>query len=151
MSDGANLNMKADESMKAILGSDEEPEQLSDEEFEARIRTAPILDDFDYDNCSTYMARLVLEAYEKYPVMQELPMEARYLTLADGSTDFDNFYAIDTTLYDVMRKLHDDDSIGYEKAFSASTGFMWGWAVNAARHVLDLGPVPNPALVTFDG
>lgn len=149
MTDGANLNMRADVSMKAIIGGGEEPEQLTDLAFEARIRLAPLQDEFDYDGCSTYMARLILEAYEKYPVLQELPTESRYLTFADGSTDFSNFHSIDTTLYDVMRKLYDDDSVEYDKVFSVSTGFMWGWAVNAARNILELGPVLNPALMTI--
>jgi len=154
MTDGAHLNMNPDESLKAVLGGEEPnhvPDPLTDEEFEKMIRTAPMSGDgFDYDTCSEVCARLVLEAYEKYPVLQTLPMESRYLTFADGKSDFDNFYAIDTTIYDVMRKLYDDNSNEYKLIFSSLSGFMWGWAVNAARNILGLGPVPNPALITIE-
>ena len=149
MADGAHLNMGAESAMKAIVGG-KEPESMTDEGFEKTIRTAPMGEDgFDYDTCSEACARLVLEAYEKYPVLQDLPMESRYLTFANGKADFDNFYSLDTTIYDVMRKLYDDDSNEYKLIFSPLYGFMRGWAVKAARKILGLGPLPNPALMTF--
>lgn len=27
------------------------------------------------------------------------------------------------------------------------TGFMWGWAANAARYCVELPPAPNPAIM----
>ncbi len=150
MGDGAHLHVGAEEAMKAVIGGGE-PTQMTDAEFESMIRTATIIPEgdagFDYDTCSLACARLVLDAYEKYPILQTVPTEARYLKLANGESDWENFYAIDTTLYDVMRKLYDDDSDEYKHVFIGLSGFMWGWAVNAARTVLGLGPVPNPALI----
>jgi len=150
MTDGAHLNIGAEKAVETILGGEDEPEHLTDEQFEQMIRTAPIKPDLGYDEGSNACARIVLEAYEKYPQLQDLPEEHIYLKFANGKTDLDNFYSINTTLYDVLRKLYDDDSYEYRWVFSELTGFMWGWAVNAARKVLGLGAVPNPALITIE-
>ena len=47
-------------------------------------------------------------------------------------------------LYDVMK----DE--GVDLATLGLTGFMWGWAVNAARYALNELPVPNPAILEID-
>lgn len=51
---------------------------------------------------------------------------------------------LNVNLYDVVKQLHPE----YQPLFDDLTGFMWGWAVNAARHILKLGAVPNPAIIT---
>lgn len=70
----------------------------------------------------------------------------------------------DPTLLDVP--LRDEDPSGIEAAFAdrlyaafkarwpegfdwtGATGFQWGWAHNAVRHILGAEPVGNPAVVT---
>ncbi len=119
--DGADLNMPAAGAMKAALGGDQ-PERLSDEAFEAMIRQAT--DAGSYDGCANVAARAVLEHLEAHP--EHLALDA------EGG------------LYDHVKA---SASAEAKAAFSEMTGFMWGWAVNAARHILKQKPVPNPAIV----
>jgi hypothetical protein len=169
MSDGASLNIPADAALGAILG-DEDPEQLSDEEFEASVREADtdrliylsikwqeereapdyyekILErtkesgmSESYGLTGDVLARGILEMYEKYPETQELPEEHLYTG--------DYKVHLNTTIVDVFKQVYDEDSPYRKYAFSGCSGFQWGWAVNAARHILKLGSLPNPALFT---
>ena len=122
--DGADLNMPADGAMKAVLGG-EQPERLDDAAFAQKIRTAERV--HSYDGCATRCARLVLEYLESHP-------EAH---AKDANGD----------LYDLVKaSVSPEDR---KEVMGELTGFMWGWAVNAARHVLKLKPVPNPAIITI--
>ncbi len=147
MTDGAHLNIGAESAMKTILGSKDEEEPLSAEAFEKKIREATILDgdDFDYDAASAFTARLVLEAYERYPMLRDHSDNTEYLTGKDGKIDWNNPIPTNRTLYEIIKRIYPE----HLSVFRDLTGFMWGWAVNAARNILDLGPLPNPALMTL--
>ena len=149
MADGAHLNIDAEGAMMTIVGGKEAPTPMTDEEFESMIRNASTEGDLDYGTMCNATARLILEAYEKHPQLQDMTDEREYLRNPDGKVDWGNPISTNTTLTDVINKIHDKDSDGYKNVLSDLTGFMWGWAVNAARKILNLGPLPNPALMTF--
>lgn len=149
MSDGADLNIPAEAALRAVLGGGE-PERLSDDEFEQRIRTAVGTD--GYDAASNYAARLVLEFLLAHPEHRDTPIEAegewqvngRPLTrdeLRSRLPEGAEYVCVRPGLYDVMK------AAGVPIADCDLTGFQWGWAANAARHVLGLEPQPNPAIV----
>lgn len=71
-----------------------------------------------YSRAAEYAAKLILEYY-----------------LADPKR------VQDTDPYEAMKW------DGYDLDPLGMTGFMWGWAVNAARAILELPPVPNPAIL----
>jgi hypothetical protein len=137
MEDGAHLNVGAESAMKSIIGGSE-PTVLTDEQFEEMIRTADLdRSPVNYDMAANQVARLVLEAYEKYPRLQTMPDYAEYIEVDDGG-----LVPITTTLTDVIFRIYKG-----HKALSGISGFQWGWGVNAARKILNLGPLPNPALL----
>lgn len=144
MSDGAHQGLRADAAMKAILAGEDPGSPMSETAFEQMIREAPLDQGWDYGTASNAIARLVLKAYEDYPMLREVPDDVQYLVDANGN----KVYSIKLTnsLYDVIKQLYPEH---YDDLFSGMTGFMWGWAVNAARSILDLGPLPNPALLTI--
>jgi hypothetical protein len=49
-------------------------------------------------------------------------------------------------LYDALKKLYADRPEALA-VLSDLTGFMWGWACNAALRCIDQPPAPNPALL----
>lgn len=150
MSDLAHQNVDARTAMGLVIGGGEVPVAPSDAEFEERIRNTPIIQEtFSYDTAADATARVVLEAYERYPQLQLLPEDHEYLRGPDGEVDWGNPITINVTLYDVIRKLYPNGSEVYEKLLIDLSGFMWGWAVNAARKILGLGPLPNPAIMTI--
>lgn len=151
MTDGAHLNVGAANAMKTILGGDE-PEPMTDEEFEAMIREAPLSPGmWDYGAYANATARIVLEAYERWPQLQEMADTHVYLSDSNGFADWNvngigSAVVLNRTLYDVIKQIYPEH---YEAIFIELSGFQWGWAVNAARKILDLGPLPNPAIVTI--
>ena len=144
-SDGAHLGIDAKSALGVILGGKEEPEGKEPIEFEKMVRFAPLgpVKELDYGGGANATARLVLEAYENYPQLTELSDSWVYLRGLDGKIDWDKPIVLNVTLYEVVKKLNPE----HQELFSSLTGFMWGWAVNAARSILDLGPLPNPAIV----
>lgn len=125
--DGANLNIKCDAAMKAVLGGDE-PETLSDAEFASMIRGATVQQSGGYEGCANRAARLVLEHLEAHPDAIALSGDDLYAAVKGEATRED-----------------------LDHVLSELTGFMWGWAVNAARHVLKRSSLPNPAILTIGG
>jgi hypothetical protein len=133
--DGADLNIPAEAALRAVLGG-EQPESLSDEAFEQQIRTAP-LDPADYGAAATYAARLCLEFLEAHPEHHATPIEAV------GEWRDGEYVMVRPGLYDVMK------AAGVPLSDLQLSGFQWGWASNAARHLLGLDHQPNPAIVTL--
>ena len=145
-SDGAHLNIGVEDAAKAIIGGQEQPEPITDEQFESMIWNAPIHENLGYNGGGNAMARIILEAYEKYPELQDLADEYVYL----GDTLMtDNPIVLNVTLYDVLKKLHDTNSPEYKFVMVELTGFMFGWALNAARKIRGLSPMQNPALMVL--
>lgn len=167
MSDGADEGIGAERALKTILGGDPPPgpeEQESVEAMRARILAAPLDPHGSYDGCATACARIVLEALERWPVLTSVPTETIYLRdddnkavlvtsageiVSDFSADV-HMVPISSSLYDVLKRIHPEGTTQHA-VFEELTGFMWGWAVNAARRCaqvgVKLGPVPNPALL----
>jgi hypothetical protein len=101
------------------------PEELMFKEFETRIRNITLEEGMkSYDNCADRFARLVLEHYEKYPEHRSL--------------DANNTYSV----VKLSCSVEDRNEI-----LNNLTGFMVGWGVNAAKVILKIDPVPNPAIV----
>lgn len=72
-------------------------------------------------------------------------MKAEPWEVQDADGPRPKYVKVRDGLYDVMK------AEGIDLAELELTGFMWGWAVNAARKVLGDGPVPNPAIVEIGG
>lgn len=152
-SDGAEFKVGAHDALEKIVGASEEVHPMDDAAFEKMIREAPLppwgegeVSAENYERCANAAARLVLETYEAYPQTRDLPMEHDYLRGPDGMIVWEPKppFPVKTSIdiYDVVRQLHPEATDALDL-----TGFMWGWAVNAARSVLGLGSVPNPALL----
>jgi len=152
-SDGASMGVGAKRALGTILGGDGQPvegERETRAQMSARLRSATLTPD-SYDGAATAYARIVLEAYEKYPQLRYLPVEGEYLKGADGKMVWfkgreSQSVKVALSLHDVLKQIHAGDTVR-EAVFSGLTGFMVGWGVNAARYCLDLDPQPNPALV----
>ncbi len=127
----------------------EEDVPMSDEEFARMIREAPPVESdgspgATYESCGNYAARLVLEFLEAHPEHRDKPVMQRG-EFADPKT-FTGYHPVGPPdLYDVMKEA------GVPLARLGLTGFQWGWAFNAGRHVLGLPPEPNPAILTIGG
>ena len=97
-------------------------------------------------------ARLILEAFKKYPQLVEVPSENTYLLGMDGRMVYlegGGAVVLVPGVYDALKAIYADRTDALA-VFSGLSGFMWGWAYNAAMRCLDLPPVPNPALMTID-
>ena len=123
------------------------PESI--EELRARILSAPIDGTTSYEGCADACARLILEAWARWPQLLELPTED-VLLQADGKMVLiDNCPVIVVHgLYDALKAVYRDRPDA-QSVFMELTGFMWGWAFNAALRCIDQPPAPNPALVTI--
>jgi hypothetical protein len=151
MTDGAHLHLTADAAMKAVVAGVPPPELLTDEAFEQMIRQAPYPETWEEDGVgyaayANYTARLILEMYEQYPMLRDVPSEWVFIRNTHGDPNYDLGSAV-TTIDDIFKRLHPDGTPG-RKVYSELSGFQWGWAMNAARSILRLGPVPNPAILT---
>lgn len=170
MSDGAHMGVRAERTLQTILGDAEQPteeEKQTPEQMYAWLKSAADASEFEqgeataesYDEACRVTARAVLEHLEKHPEhMYHRPdgiTESRHDQppedeIADDpregwmqlSEDFWMRYT-SPSLYDLMK----DQGA---KIPEGLTGFMWGWACNAARYALKLGPFDNPALLEID-
>lgn len=140
---GAHIGVGAEAAMRAAIAGDPVEKVESAGEMRDRILATTIADATSYDGTSTYIAKLILSAFIADPALASVPAEGvyayvnayHYTKVADG-------------LWDVLKpRLSAEDA----EAVAGMTGFMWGWAVNAARRCVELGPVPNPAIVTIGG
>jgi len=154
--DGAHLGVGAERALKTILGGEPAPTEAESESVEAmraRILAAPIASE-TYDGVATACARLILEAWQRYPRLLEVPFETVYLTGDDGRMVLIGDHPADQSVVPLAPGLHSVLKSVYHgrpdalAVLSDLTGFMWGWAVNAALRCIDQPPAPNPALIT---
>lgn len=130
MSDGAHFGLSADESLKAVLGDEDEPEaKLTAEQMAAYLESAPDAPD-SYDDVSRWAGRGILHYLRLNPD-------------AAATDAFDLFEAAfprgpKGTLSELYPELE------------GISGFMVAWAVNAARYASHYAPVANPAIIEID-
>ncbi len=128
MGDGAHLGVTAVRALDTILGGEPSPtkkEGMTHEQFALWIRSAShALEDMPkgdgYSEASRWLARRYL------------------LLLEEGSETQDAWDAFEARWPDDVHEA------------GGMTGFMHGWALNAALYTLKLPPTPNPALVTIE-
>lgn len=159
--DGAAQGIPADQALNVILGGQPEQEQVhaTDDEVRARVQAAWARNDpQSYDDCADTAAGLLLAFYEARPEAAEWPAENRYeWQQADGS--WSTIYPQDLPADKApISRTVGPNLYGEADAWSEGklgglglTGFMWGWAVNTAKHLVGQPPVPNPAIVIVRG
>lgn len=144
MTDGAHIGVDAKRALGSILGDDPQPteqERMDPEQMREWIMACTKDDATSYDGMARYAAKLILVFLLEDPRRASIPTENVYKKGADGEIDWSNMEVESPGLYEVMKE-HGSD-IGE----LGLTGFMWGWAVNAARRCCELPPVPNPAII----
>ena len=153
MSDGAHHGIGAERALKTILGGEPAPTEAETETVEqmrARILSAPI-EATSYAGAATACARLILEAWKKYPQLLEVPHKSVYLHSDDGQMFWRDTeprcVVLIPGLHTALKALYADREDA-QQVLRDLTGFMWGWAVNAALRCIDQPPAPNPAILT---
>jgi hypothetical protein len=149
--DGAHLGVSAARALDTILGGKPSPsadEQMDAETFRIWIKTADRED--SYGEAARLCARYLLEYLTAHPEDSTLPLDPTYnwdraraeLGRSPDSIEEMNRYRTGEGLWDraaaVTPQLRQMDL----------TGFMVGWAFNAARRCLELPPAANPAILT---
>lgn len=146
MSDGAHQGIGAERALKTILGGEPAPtkdEGADRESMERRILSVTY-PPTTYDDAALYTARFILTTLRAHPEIASQPV--------DSELDLKN----STPVHIIMSRkgwgdlLKEADPVGYAAAVEGITGFMWGWAVNAVRYVLDLPAVSNPAIIEIE-
>lgn len=138
MSDGAHIGIGAERAIGTILGGEAQPtkdERRSPDQMRDWLLAATLNDATTYDGAARYASKLVLKYLSADPDRLSLPVENVY---------DDQYNVVTPGLYDRMKR----DGIPIDDL--GLTGFMWGWAVNAARYSLTAPPVPNPAILTIN-
>lgn len=140
MSDGAHLGVTPERALGTIIGGDPPPaadEGMDVAAFRAWIEAAPD-DATSYDDATRRVALLVLRHLEAHPQDINLPIDGSYEMRGD------EFVKVGRDLWDAIDGEH-------HPACEGITGFMWGFACNAARRCLEAPPVANPAIMTLGG
>lgn len=138
--DGAQLRIGAEAALHAILGGEQPTERETAEQMAASIM-ALTEDPHTYDGTARWCAQLIVRWLQADPSRAQGPVENVYALHDDGRTN----YAVVAERGWYYRMKADGvplDTLGL-------SGFMWGWAVNAARRCVELPEVPNPAIVTI--
>ena len=121
-SDGANMGVKPARALETILGGKDQPkeeERLSSEGMRSLLLSQPD----DYKDIS--------EDYDS----ASLWLAKQFFLILES--DFEEDY---NKLYDEMKKKNGEQDYDF-------TGFMVGWANNAARYALNKPSHRNPAIV----
>jgi hypothetical protein len=155
MNDGAHQGVSAGRAIRTILGGEPEPtevERMSPAQMLDWLRSCPPfdrnnpeVDDDTYSECARYAAKLVLDWLLADPRRAQSPVETVYDWNGDpehGVGGMNPAHVIERGWYDRMK------ADGIDLASLGLSGFMWGWACNAARYAVELPPAPNPALIT---
>lgn len=162
--DGAHLGKSAEEAMHEVLGGEsEEKAAFTPLGMQQHLTRATIDDCDNYDGTARYAGKLILAYLTHHPEHAFLPASGGYVYEKERRAEGDEgkqvgpvddpvwSYRVGVDLYTEVKQyainLHMDN---YDKCLSQLTGYMWGWAVNAARYALDLPPTPNPAIVTIN-
>lgn len=177
--DGADLGLSADTGMRAVMGDEEAQEapRRSPEELLTDMRADQ---GDSYAGTANRTALAVLDLFESQPETRDWPAESpgKFVWMtepamaADAVRDADGVpgeevsktwmnehpeetFPFNLTDYvkdgpDLYQTLKEARPDLVEGTLEELTGFMWGWAVNAARYVSGLPAVPNPAIVTID-
>jgi hypothetical protein len=149
--DGAHLGVSAERAIKTILGGEPSPEEGDADVMDVNAMREWLLSAAaehamdSYDECARYAGRLILESFLADPDLAQLPGETEYDWEADpdhGTHGMKPQFVVHRSLYDVLEER------GVPLGDLGLSGFMWGWAVNAARRCVELGPVANPAIMT---
>lgn len=133
--DGARSGMTAEDGMKAAIGGVPPKKTMDPVELERYVMAQA--GSSDYSGTASYAAKLILQHLRAKPEDIQIPTEPQY---SDGAAGFAKLDV--RNLLDVMH-----ESPGFAEL--DLTFFMWGWAVNAARTICEMPPVPNPAIMTL--
>lgn len=133
MSDGAQVGVNAADALKVILGGEDEADQphVTTQELAERVLSTTI-DQADratggtYEGCADWVARQIVEMALRDPMVM----------------------APNGDLYASLKVVQCPEGSREREVLTSITGFQWGWAENAARAILELSAVPNPALLT---
>lgn len=101
--------------------------------FRAWIESAPERPE-SYNDATRRVALVVLRHLEAHPEDINLPLDGRYEE-RDGA-----WVKVERDLWEAIDGEHRPECEGI-------TGFMWGYACNAARRCLETPPAPNPAIL----
>lgn len=168
MSDGARFGVSAGRALKTVLGGDPPPgddERDTMQEMEARIRSRPLPGegkkpwqmekDGEIDDAYSYASEIIAHAFlviaDDWPEMLTERVKYTEEDLAKRYPGEDWWKQLVGTYQDPTTVMWDeftkrwpdgDDWIG------GASGFMVGWALNAARAIKNEPPVQNPAIVT---
>lgn len=164
-SDGGNIGISAEKAMHAIVGGEMPTEEDVQTKEQTQERILAAFDSpptsFDYGGSADAIAGAIYRFCEAHPEAWEWPVEPEYEWRVPGgewvkAKDLTSWTgaehrATGPDLYEEIKKwLSEIGRKDIVEVFSDATGFMWGWAVNAAHWVKDLPPVPNPAIVTIE-
>ena len=155
MSDGAHQGVSAGRAIATILGGDPPPsedEQMSPAEFRDWVLGPDQPMDYEAEGHAAYSeaarreARTVLLYFLADPRRASSPGETVYDWDADpdrGMKGMKPEYVKALGVYEAMTAA----GITHEEGLS---GFQVGWAINAARRCVELGPVANPAIMHIE-
>lgn len=157
--DGADLGVTAGRALKSVLGGDPQPsesERMSMAEMEKQIRSRPLplegeppwgRDDVKdaYSYASECIAHAFLVCADEDP--EVLTRELYYPDDYEAEILRGKQKEANTAVWEAMKERWP----GADEWLGGATGFMVGWAYNAARCIKELPPAPNPAIVTVGG
>ncbi len=115
----------AQDSMQRALGGETE-----EKHYDLATAVAKAQPGGDYSGQAEYVAKMILQAARRDPI-----------AFAEASEKYR-----DTPLSGAIEDLMTDEE---RTSMDGITGFMWGWAVNAAFYLTEQAAGPNPALVTI--
>lgn len=166
MSDGANLGVDAGRALKTILGGEPEPaeaERVSMEALEKRIRSRALpgegvkpweaVGEDGYSVASEVIAHCFLVLADEDPSLltrQEFYTEADFKH-HEGEDWWQNLVGRPKEASEACWRAFTERWPNGDEWIGGATGFMVGWAFNAARSIKGQPPAPNPAIVTIGG
>jgi hypothetical protein len=161
--EGAASSLTASEALGIVLGGvdPEEKPRPSQQEYLDTCDMPPewsekaigaFLDYSDdsgraYSECGRIIGKLILDFLREHPECENMPAESKY-----DWTGFDGGSMppiVAEGLWDTIVRV--DPERGKKLNACQPSGFMVGWAINAARTAMGWGPVANPALITIGG